>query len=462
MERQTLALISGVAAAGLALLLLLYFVQGPAWDLVTHYLNAKGFMSQFFLSKAYAIHGNLTIQNGTTYIELFRDAVSPAIFAPLIPVFSNPILPYLVIVYALFAASVLIAARKLKLDYTISLALFLSPYFIFMSLFLNSEEILSVIFMLIALGFLYKKHPIAGVFIGLAGLGKETALIFLPMLMFLGGRKNILVGIALFAAITAPWLLFNSYFFGSPIASYMAAVNINVLNGAPLSLPLVPFLGAIAYPLGILALGLGLLGAKRTRAAISSFMKKDKDLARLLLVFLVLSIIASTAISLRKGPSDQFRYGYLITTAVCLFSAAILSRWSIDRKLVMRIALAAIAVTAASCIFYIFVAAPSVSSSAYSVNNANSVAMQAKAELASLGYGNCRVVSNAWPYMLYLGTKAYSPDSYNASVASYPIVAFGNGYGVPLASITNLNESKAVYTDGYFSILLPPGSACVS
>ncbi|MDE1868917.1 MAG: hypothetical protein KGH60_03055 [Candidatus Micrarchaeota archaeon] len=460
MERQRLALAGGIVAAGLALLLLLYFIQGPAWDLVTHYLNAKGFMSQFFLSKAYAIQGSLTIQNGTTYIEIFRDALSPSIFMLLIPIFSNPILPYLILVYAMFAASILVMARQMRMDYLVSLALFISPYFIMLSLFINSEELLSVIFMLIALGLLYKKHPVAGLFIGLAGLGKETALIFLPMVVFLGGSRKVMAGLALFVAVTAPWLAFNAYFFGSPIASYVAAIDVNVLGNAPLSVPLIPFLGAIAYPIAILAFGLSILGAKRARAALSAFMRRD--IARLLLVFLVLSVVASTAVSLRKGQFDQLRYGYLIAMAVCVIAAAILDKWSSDRGFVARIAMAAIAVAAASCLYYLLVTAPGTNSLAYNANNPGSVLSQAKAELASLGYANCRVVSNAWPYMIYEGVGAYAPYSFNSSVGSYPIVAFGNGYGVPLSSIINLDASKTAYSSNSFSILLPSKAMCVT
>jgi len=92
---------------------------------------------------------------------------------------------------------------------------------------------------------------------------------------------------------------------------------------------------------------------------------------------------------------------------------------------------------------------------------ANGVYGNARAELATLGLQNCRIVSNDWILMLYLNVSAFSEFDPNASSLSYPILLFKNAtQATNIYAVRDLSSSNVIYSSYYYDVLLPPNHVC--
>lgn len=211
-DRTRVALLLALLAVFFCVFVVSFYLSGPGWDVITHYMNAKNYLNPRFLSKSFVNNRDWQIQYDTFYIEPYREAVPSLIFIPLILLGLPPILGYLIVLYILFAAAIWFFCKSLKFDSLMAYGLMLSPFFVYMSLMINGTEILSLSLLLIMIGFIYRKSRIAGIFMGLAGLAKYPTLVFLPLLLFLGDKRKIAVSYALFALVTLPWLVFNYIF----------------------------------------------------------------------------------------------------------------------------------------------------------------------------------------------------------------------------------------------------------
>ena len=441
-----------------------YAITGPAWDVIVHYLNSRSYINNLFIARtfgSYNING-WEIQKDTFYIEPTREIMPSVFLVPLGLVFHNPIAPYLVILCFVFEISVWFFGKSLKLDKFITYSLLLSPFFIYFSLIVNTTEILSVSFLLITLGLMYKKSPSAGVSLAMACLSKDPNLVFVPLLLLLGEKKRIATSYVMFAIAISPLLLFNYYFYGNPFYNYIADFSFNLSSSTAFSVPYVPILIGISIPAVFIAIVL-VLSFKRNSYldGIWMYVFRERSFTRVLACFTFLSVIAYLIISQNTDYLGKIRFAYLICLPASVLALLLLQGQVSRLKQLRTYALvmsALIMIASLASVYYIGGTGAGVTNA----NSNSSVFSGSIHELASLGYRNCRVTSNAWVYLLYLNESAYSPLFLNSTVASeYPIVVF-NDAGVAPSLLWNINDSRLEFSGAHFSIYYPRNVTCVS
>jgi hypothetical protein len=200
--------------------------------------------------------------------------------------------------------------------------------------------------------------------------------------------------------------------------------------------------------------------AKRTAGLSLSRIFDDDVLYRyaMLLAFVVLSAVAFFCIGPYYDTFTQARYGYLLATSTALVMAMVLNDARQYVKMDLRVVVPAVSVLLLmlSLIWYLTTAG-----SPFQLNTNSGVFVKAASVLNSLGYGNCRIVTNDWIYMLYRNVSAFPQFYYNATTERYPILAFYNwSAATDVSSIVGLAEAKAAYTSMNFSVLMPENSIC--
>ena len=439
--------------------LIAYHFAGPAWDLIAHYLNARSYLSSRFLAGNFTTNRGWEVQYNTFYIEPPREATPSAIFALLIPLSGSPILLYIIALCLIFAVSVWFFGRHLNADSALVYSIMFGPFFIYFSLLANGTEVLSVSFLLLMLGLLYRKSPLSGIFMGLAGLSKFPNLIFLPLLLFLGDRKKIAVSYLLFAIVTIPFLVFNYAFYGNPFEAYAGSVSLNIGASGPIQVPLIPFLVGIAFPALMICFGLAHLKPAEVRKTLVSALRSS-GFTKMASAFSVLAVVAYFIITLHTDYLARIRYAYLVYASAALFALIVLQKISSMRPALARNS----AIFAGVVLVLSFAGYYGFGHGYLSTLNLNSNSSAVRAAIGridGLGYQGCRIESNAWVYLIYLNESAYSPLYLNQTVsAEYPIILFKN-LGIAPSFVWNANSSRLVYSDSDFSIYLPPNAACV-
>jgi hypothetical protein len=336
----------------------------------------------------------------------------------------------------------------------------------------GSEEMVSLILLFVALYFLSKRNPVFGLFLGLATLGKYPTLALIPMLLLLARPKKILYGAMLFVVAVSPWLVFSQVFLHGALASYRMSFGIELDNRGAFWYSPDAYIVLLGYPAAFLALALVLLDRKG-RAAIASvkkafggrnLVKRIYDNDRLyaysiLAALFVLSLGATLYIGPYWDTFTQVRYGYLLSASAGMLVAMVLN----DSKRYTRLNLPLIAAAISIALLVISLAVyVNGENTGYQLNANSHVFGNAANVLNSLGYGNCRVVSNDWVYMLWRNASAFSPFYYNQATELYPMLAFYNKTAAANASyIQGVRGAAPVYSSGNFSVLLPLGHECI-
>jgi hypothetical protein len=465
-DKQRIACIAILFALFLLGLVLFYYVSGPTFDIIAHYLNARSYLTDRFLSKEFFNNRGWEIQYNTFYIEPYREPIPAAIFVTLIMLFHNPVIPYLIVLFIIFVLALWYFGKSLDFDSLLLYGIMLNPFFLYLSFVFNGTEILSLSFMLIAIGLIYRKKPTAGLFMGLAGLSKYPTLIFLPMLFFLKDRKKIITSFIFLILITMPWLVFNYIFYGNPFESYIADFTFNVvqtnnfLAAIPISIPIIPILVSIGVPILFLVVGLLFSGKKDIKKIVVDALK-GKEFAKMSSVFLVLAFVGYLVVSLHTYILSQLRYSYFLCATSVFFTLIILQHLSKnDNRIKGKFIVTSIIILAISITGYYYIINHTYFA-VYNINPPNSIVKSSIKELNALGFQNCRVVSNAWIDLIYLNVSAYSPLALeNATALKYPIVEFRN-IGIPQAYILDTNNAVTKYNNTEFSILFPRNVTCV-
>ena len=451
------------------------YVTGPGWDLIAHYMNGKSLDTLIFYSCAVLPqcalrNGQLTFWYGT-YFEPYRAPLSGFIFAVL-ALFSGQfaITAYAALVFAGYLLAVYLLGKQLEIDSLLMYALMLSPVILYTSLIAGSEEMVSLIFLLIGLSYLAKRSALFGLFLGLACLGKYPTLILLPMLLLLAKPKKIAYGSALFFAATVPWLAFNQVLFHNALASYSLSMQIASYNVQAFWISPAALFSVLLYGIVFGAITLMLVYPKRRRImrrvreltsgfSFSGLYRDDTPYYyAILLAFVALSVAAFLLIGPYYDSFTQARYGYLLATSTALVAAMALNGARKYTKADLRIIVPAVSILllVLALLWYLVT-----SSSPLQLNANSNVFPEAKSVLSLLGYGNCRIVTNDWVYMLYRNVSAFPQFYYNATTERYPILAFYNqSAATSVSSIMGLPEAKVVYASKDFSVLLPENSVC--
>jgi hypothetical protein len=311
-----------------------------------------------------------------------------------------------------------------------------------------------------------------GLFLGFATLGKYPVLALIPMVLLLVKPKKIAYAALLFVVAIAPWLIFSQIFFGNAILSYPLSFNITLANAQTIGINPLAFAAMFEYPVVFLVVGLlvthrrwsEIAKAVRKRVPRGDFIKKmyndDKlYLYAILLVFFVISLAETLYVASHYDFFTQARYGYLSSIAATLLVAVVLN----DLRKYARINIVALsAVLSIILVLFTLVAYLLSSNSLVLTGVKNPVYQDAVSTLTSLGYQNCRIVTNDWVYMMYYNISAFSEFDPNTTAASqYPILIFHNNTAATQGKlIPELNQSKLVYASYNYSILLPPIHKC--
>jgi hypothetical protein len=486
--------------------LVAYLTYGPYWDVVAHYLNGKTIIN--------LIGGNinplhlLSGENGYNlryYFEPYRAPVEYLLFAALSTVFKNPILPYFIVAYALFLFAILKLSEEARMDMALLLLLFVNASVVFFWFMVNGEEILSIIFAILGIVYLIKDRPVSGLFFALSVLGKYPALVLLPMVFLLTTRKKIVSGIAFELLALLPFFAFNYLLYGFPITTLFLSFQASAASYIPAAVSWGAMLDVFGYPLAILIIVVTFVRLCRKNAIKTpnlGFRKMDRT-ERILAVLLVLSVVDFFLTALYHDAVTQTRYGYLLLFSLILILAHALSPIvRADERL--RLVLLCFGMLAFATV--ILTTAYGLNNGVahyYNYDNPDSIYSNASAVLDGLGYGNCRVVSNAWVPLLYLNVDAYSPfaspEHYNASISqvfaitnsikvgasapllesatnntleivnqnsfprydsdAYPIIVFKHT-GVSPGLIVNLNSSSVLYDGPDIAVLAPMNVTC--
>jgi hypothetical protein len=474
MDRK-LALLCAVYALLCAAVLMAYSVYGVGWDFIAHYLSAKALLSGGLLDAAKsAISSNSTsmnfgiIEGRSLYFEFYRAPLSIvviALFLPLLGTFS--IEAYLVAMVLLLLFAVVIVADALEIERLVLGSLIALPYIVAFPFMVNSEEMLSLSLMLIAIALAARKKWQAGAVLGLAALSKYTALIFLPVPLFIGDTKKTAAAYIAFAIVTLPWLAFNYSVLGNPLYSYLSSIRVSVestLPSAPsliaLSAILSGFIPAVLIAVSLAVKYAGEHGlAKRTGAALGKF-RYFRGKPMLVALFFLLACIEFAILGMHEDTFDQARYGYFLFAAVALLlSYAITALCSNNGKLLF----------AAGAILLCFSIASLSAGIAFSEahtgmgisgGSADVQFYSAASAISSLGMKNCSFISNAWVFLRYRNISAYSPYApmHVGTEALMPAVVFDGIGTAPSAVPIYVGESAHSYNG--FTIYTPHGGAC--
>ena len=465
------ALLIVIAAIALAVF---YAETGPGWDLIAHYLNARSLSNPAFYGCLLNPVCNLYNQNPLFYFESYRAPLA-GFFMALINIFADSaaaIAIYLATLFVAYVFAIRFLAKKINADSLTLFALLLSPYIIYVAFVAGSEEIVSLIFLLFALGFLAKRSPLFGLFIGLATLGKYPTLALVPMILLLYRPRKILYASILFVLVIAPWLAFGQVFFlNGALTSYVTSLAISQSNAGQFAVIPQAYLFVLGYPIlfGLLGLAAVYPNRKKIAKAAGLLMKKAKSFERIyrddtlylysiLGAFFILSVIATLYIGPYYDAFTEARYGYLLGVSSALIVAAALNSARKYARFNLPIAVGALAVPLFVASIYL---SPLVAST-YGTSVYNGVYGNAVSELSSLGYGGCRILSNDWVYMLYYNVSAFSQFDLNSSSSQYPILLFKNQYALTAINKTGgiLAQAKTVYNSTDFSVLLPANYKC--
>lgn len=446
---------------GFVVLMFIYFTNGPSWDVVAQYMYGKGVLTTQFLSHNFTISGDTVYSNGM-YIELFRYPLPGLALGVLSLILNNSLLVfyvYVALLYVLYVYSLDRLARTLGINGLVLFALFINPYTVAFMFINNGSEALGASLLLLGISAVLEgKEKKSGAMVSLMSLARYNSLIFLPLLLFLKKREKIFASIAILLVPIGIWLVVNYYFFGNPFYSYYTAII-----GEVVALQITQY-----YPAALVAL-LGLpaiffafyLIAKR----YSKYKKLFKEEYKIAYALIALAVVGFILIEPRYDAFQQARLGYPITITLLFLAALLIGSITNNNDKRSSRVLTALGVLSAALLlwvayYYYFNIGINPNTAAFSVLNQQSVFVGAKAELAALGLGGCRVISNQWVLMRYYSVPAYSIYSINASTLTYPIVDFN--YSIPMPHYLLQNISKTVYSDNYFSIYLPKGYACVS
>ncbi|MDE1856903.1 MAG: hypothetical protein KGH98_02345 [Candidatus Micrarchaeota archaeon] len=454
---------------------------GPSWDIIARYLNGRTFDSFLThgISAQAAFLGEFT-NNALYYFEPYREPLSTPIFAILTPLFHNPILPYIIVVYALYLLSARVLFKELKIDWLIGLAGITNTFLVFFLFVPNGGEGLAAIFIFLGLAFLLRKSPLSGLFFGLAGIAKYPALILLPLVLFLKDKKLIALAILLELLPVLAWGLIDYAVYGVPFYSYSQSISDSNTAAMPTGVYASSVVGVIAFPLAFTAAAALFFAAKRCR-----FRLRLDYAQKVLIAFVALSGLGYAAILPHNDPVTQMRYGFLFSLALLVAAVVLLCRATKDMWWPRYAVAAAMSVALLASLFYTYSTSNTVPVAYYNPDFNASIYSHAYSELAGLGFAGCRFVSNAWVPMVYAGYDAYSPfiaygngaltpiaerllnssgngvnyTDYLKEELSYPIVVFAH-IGVPESEILNLNSSRLAYSDANMSIYLPTDAGC--
>ncbi len=440
----------------------LYYTYGVGWDFVAHFLSSKAILSKNFTNfLTNIISNNQTsikfgiLESKELYFEIYRAPLSIILFSIIDLVSVNyALIIYLLLMVIFLFVSIFYISKSMKIEFMVISSLLILPYLFSFPFFVNSEEILSLIFMLFALGLQIKGKWYSGIFLGLAGLSKYTALIFLPMLLFQTDKKKILYSYVGFGLVTLPWLIFNYAFFGNFFYSYFSSISVS-LESSPISMPSVISLLIIIINFipGIIILTIAkrknLLNynlrekIKKPIYKIRNFYLKERAYF-ITIIFSILSLILFVILGFHESVFDQTRYAYFLYTSIALLIAINITTLKEKGNTRKKYKLSVYTLYAFSliCMVGTIILISINISNLIGVSNLSffRIFNQNQNILQSYNLQNCSIISNDWVYLRYYNISAFSPYGYIKNSSKYPKLIF-NYFGTSPNAISTYNDS---------------------
>jgi hypothetical protein len=236
----------------------------------------------------------------------------------------------------------------------------------------------------------------------------------------------------------------------------------------------------VAFPIIFLAIGaVTFLSSKRSklRSRIKELIRIRVDYNRLTILFAIIGLAVFILIARNQNPLDQMRYGDILAIFIFVLTAIAISRWNerTNQRIASTVGLASVMILIAASAGYVYAQTPynsqniytmysgfynpSTASIFYNPDFGGSIFSQAKAIMANSTYRGCRVVSNDWPYLRFMGMDAQDPYSLNESASRYPIVYFRQ-IGVDANLTGGLGGYSTLYNSTALEIIVPSSVVC--
>ncbi len=418
-----------------------------ATQLVTHFAWLSWDFSAFILNARYLFAGG-------RYYEPFRPPLVPVLLAPEAVIGPAAHVLYIAGVSLLLFYSAARLSRAAFRDRRFrgaldrrSMALvvlvFLLNGFASGYAFSSGSELLWTAFACLFLADLLRGRT-SGHWLGLAFLTRANTLAFAPMLL-LARPRTILKNVGLFAAVSAPWLLWMELRYHNPLAGVADAVIMNILSGRraakPVAISHFLLVGGWGLPLAVAGLAVAAVVAAQSARARRSLASPRIAVPAVFAIFAAIAVRQFTAIPFR---TVRYLYPFVIPVA---FFAALGAAWLLDRARLdpafWRPALAAV----------FLVTMVGVAARARAERRGDDAFYAAAGDMDALGLSRGRVLSHYWVPMHYLRGNAYPllPDDLGEAIDRGEVVlVFKRPYLAPdpdypeerLAGLPRLLETK--------------------
>jgi|GEM_PF-6019389 hypothetical protein len=464
--------------------------SGPSWDMIVRQLDGRTLLNYLThkVSLKAAFAGEFS-NNNMYYFEPYREPLSTPIFAILGIFFKKPIFAYICITYLVYLFAVYKIGKDLSANKLLVFSLFLNTYLLYFLFIPNGGEGLAVAFVLLGIVYLLRKNPISGLFLGIAVLAKYPAIVLFPLVLLLEDRKKIIKAVLLEIAVLSLWGIIDYVIYGVPFYSLFESITAAGTVSGLSTVYASSLLQVFSYPLAFGAVAIAALLIKKEKIRI-----RWDHRTKVLAFGIMLAFLGYLVILPHNDPITQARYGFL--SSAMLLIAVLVLLGKADNKifwLKYAIALTAIAILIYG-LYSAFLLGNNAGVAYYNIDK-NGLYVHAGNVMDSLGFENCRFISNAWVPMIYTGYAAYSPfilytnkitiptvsntlneyginytkssdnivptnyTEYIKEQMGYPILFFKNT-GVPGSFIPDLNSSRQVYQDNNFTVYLPENASC--
>lgn len=449
----------------------LYKNYGITWDFIAHYLDGLAFFNPNFYHKPITLYPNtFYAENSNYYFEISQAPLSSLILGTFSILFGiNSVPVYIVFLLICLLLSIFLISKEININPLI-LSSFLFLYVTSIIVFSDSEDVLSLLLILITIWLLLKKKTSAGAALSLATLAKYTSFVFIPLLLLLPEKKKIVKSYLLFFLVLLPWLLFNQYYFKSIVFSYAAEFFITFISTLSTKGSIESLLYPILYPIigVIIAVFIYATNRKTKRNRKLNykiqFIKLFSDYKfRAFLACLIFAIIYEFIIIWKYEGFDAIRMSNFFYLIVSIAATVLIEKVSLRRNI--RIFEKQIAVSSAVIVvFFVFsILALTILYNTYTANYANSLSQSSpsffstvRKDLSYYYLSNCDFVSNKWIYLLYYNISAYPPYYLDNITLRYPILIFPTGVGDYNINTTNYYKISL----RNFTMYLPPYYIC--
>ena len=354
--------------------LLILFVLSTSFFIYQHSVNLSWDFAAYVSNAEYWL-GN------SNYYEPYRPPLMPLALG-ILSFFGWTAAEYLFILLcsALFLYSSTKLAESLKINPILFYLFSLSPFALFHGL-INGTELLSLSLLELFIILLLKNKNYSGLFLGLAALTRYNFLIFLPLILLSRDIRGVCKNMLSFILPFIPWGIYNFYAYGNFLASFadIYAIGFKFREYLPNALNWLNFLNVISFLLPLFIIGL--------------FRRKnftdDKKVTWIMGIILFLTIY-----QFYTTPYKVVRYLFPLVLPVAYFSV---QGAGLIRKKSKKVFIFILASLIILNVIYLTIA------STHTINTSKEEYMDSIAILKEKGISECRILSNGWVILNYLG-----------------------------------------------------------